>query len=72
MALFENFPYTNLHNLNLDWLVAEVMKEKNFFDNELQPMIEQMIQEIVLNMTITYTAASEMLTFNLGEVGGNG
>ena len=21
MALFENFPYTNLHELNLDWLI---------------------------------------------------
>ena len=26
MALFENFPYTNLHELNLDWLIQE-MKE---------------------------------------------
>ena len=26
MALFENFPYTNLHQLNLDWLVAEMKK----------------------------------------------
>lgn len=28
MALFENFPYTNLHNLNLDWIV-KVLKEIN-------------------------------------------
>ena len=26
MALFENFPYTNLHQMNLDWLVAEMKK----------------------------------------------
>ena len=26
MALFENFPYTNLHELNLDWLIQQ-MKE---------------------------------------------
>lgn len=24
MALFENFPYTNLHQLNLDWLIDEL------------------------------------------------
>lgn len=24
MALFENFPYTNLHELNLDWIVKEI------------------------------------------------
>lgn len=26
MSLFENFPFTNLHQLNLDWLIAEVKK----------------------------------------------
>ena len=29
MALFENFPYTNLHELNLDWLVNELNKLKD-------------------------------------------
>ena len=28
MALFENFPYTNLHELNLDWLVNEINELK--------------------------------------------
>lgn len=26
MALFENFPYTNLHELNLDWLIEELKR----------------------------------------------
>lgn len=26
MAMFENFPYTNLHDLNLDWLVDQLNK----------------------------------------------
>ena len=31
MALFENFPYTNLHELNLDWLINELnmVKERS-------------------------------------------
>lgn len=29
MALFENFPYTNLHELNLDWLINEMNKLKD-------------------------------------------
>lgn len=28
MALFENFPYTNLHELNLDWLINEINEVK--------------------------------------------
>ena len=26
MAMFENFPYTNLHELNLDWLIQELQR----------------------------------------------
>ena len=29
MALFENFPYTNLHELNLDWLINELNRIKD-------------------------------------------
>ena len=29
MALFENFPYTNLHELNLDWLIEELKMIKD-------------------------------------------
>lgn len=38
MALFENFPYTDLHNLNLDWIVKIA---KDFLDQytSLQQMI---------------------------------
>ena len=30
MALFEQFPYTNFHEMNMDWLLQEVNKLKNF------------------------------------------
>lgn len=29
MALFENFPYTNLHELNLDWIINELNRIKD-------------------------------------------
>lgn len=29
MSLFENFPYTNLHELNLDWLIKVLQELKN-------------------------------------------
>lgn len=28
MAMFENFPYTNLHELNLDWIIKELERVK--------------------------------------------
>ena len=39
MAMFENFPYTDMHNLNLDWIIKIA---KDFLDQytELENMIE--------------------------------
>ena len=28
MAMFENFPYTNLHELNIDWIIKELERVK--------------------------------------------
>lgn len=38
MALFENFPYTNLHQLNLDWILQKV-KEAYSPDNPPENMV---------------------------------
>lgn len=32
MGLFEQFPYTNFHELNLDWIVNQVANQKNYVD----------------------------------------
>lgn len=66
--MFENWPYADLHDLNLDWIIEEIKKYKNFFDNQLNDLIEQKIQEIVLNMTISYDSDTETLVFTLGGV----
>ena len=45
MAVFENFPYTNYHELNLDWVIAKVkeyiVKTDNFEDLVNKTMEEQ-------------------------------
>ena len=38
MALFENFPYTNLHELNLDWII-ETLKKCYSPDNPPESMV---------------------------------
>lgn len=42
MALFENFPYTNLHELNLDWVI-KVIKD---FSEKYPEMIEDISKKI--------------------------
>ena len=70
-AFGENFPYTNFHDLNLDWIIKQIKDQKDFFEHDLVPLIEQKISEIELNMVITYEAETKTLVFTIGEVSNN-
>lgn len=39
MPIFEDFPYTNIHELNLDWLIKEVAKVNDKYD-EIDEAVE--------------------------------
>ena len=67
-AFGENFPYTNTHDLNLDWIIKNTKEMKDFFDTQLVPLIEQKIQEIELNLVISYEAETETLVLTIGGV----
>lgn len=45
MALFENFPYTNFHDLNLDWIIA-VLNEIENDNTQIKALIPQ-IEEVI-------------------------
>lgn len=64
--MFENWPYADLHDLNLDWIIQEIKKQKTFFDTQLIPLIEEKVSEIAVNMVISYDPDTETLTFTLG------
>lgn len=64
--MFENWPYSDLHDLNLDWIIQEIKKQKTFFDTQLVPLIEEKVSEIAVNMVISYDPDTETLTFTLG------
>ena len=46
MGLFENFPYTNFHDLNLDWIIKEVIDLNKKVDN---------IEDRIVNLANVYT-----------------
>lgn len=70
MAVFDNFPYTNLHEMNLDWLIRssgeveqlaketkEVAKSAEDLNNETQEMIDDLnehIEGIVQEVAVDY------------------
>lgn len=48
MAIFDgNMPYTNLHELNLDWVMKKV-KDSNDTIKELQKMYSDMLSDTIL------------------------
>lgn len=67
-AFGENFPYTNFHDINLDWIINNVKEMKDFFDTQLESLIEQKIQEIELNLVISYEPETETLVLTVGGV----
>lgn len=43
MGLFDQFPYTNFHELNLDWVINEIKKLREDFDSLPDAIIEKLI-----------------------------
>ena len=57
MALFENFPYTNLHELNLDWLIQEL----NMIKDSAVISVNGQTGEVILyqNATVQFPPVSD-------------
>lgn len=56
MAIFDNFPYTNFHDLNLDWIIEQVKKYGSTIeeiDVELRGEIEDAIAYMQTNIVQT-------------------
>ena len=53
MAIFDNFPYTNVHEMNYDWIIKKV-KECIINFNELDKEVDDKIKELLdlLNYSI--------------------
>lgn len=59
MAVFENFPYTDVHQLNLDWIINEVKKyilKYETLENFVNSSIEE--QNAKIEKALKYIAES--------------
>ena len=53
MGIFDgNMPYTNLHELNLDWVIAKIKKVDEQINN-LDESIRQVLTEMINDGTLT-------------------
>lgn len=72
MGLFEHFPYTNFHELNLNWIlqkIKEFKSEIDNIDNNITNIVQEYLSEVELNAM--YIPATETIVLNFEE-GGNG
>lgn len=64
-----NFPYSNFHQLNLDWILAELKRTTDWIDNtaseDIQNIIDQKFNDLMLDAT--YVAETETLVLALKE-----
>lgn len=69
MGLFEQFPYTNFHELNLNWMLQKIKEFKSDLDN-IDSEITNIVQEYLSNveMNAMYIPATETIALEFKEV----
>lgn len=76
MGVFSRFPYSNAHQLNLDWIVEEVKSIKDYVNSDsFQEDVDKAIREKAAHMFAqsAYVPETEsiLLSWQIIEVGPN-
>lgn len=58
---YERFPYTDFHDLNLDWVMAEVSKMSDKLNDNIREVIREQLESMFID--IVYNASDETITF---------
>lgn len=68
MGVFEQFPYTNMQNANLDWILQVVKKLDTAIQDEFAGYIQAWINEHYneLFFNASYNAETETIAFAKG------
>lgn len=63
MPVFENFPYTNFHELNLDWILNKVQELNEKVNGDFDAIIESYIEEHLSQFLLlaSYDPATETI-----------
>lgn len=69
MGVFEQFPYTNFHELNLDWIIAELKKLDKKVNEDLQEIIQASADAYISNLVLNalYDPDNERITIEVQE-----
>lgn len=59
MGMFDKYPYTDFHELNLDWLIKTVRDMEYKIDDGLKDYIREAIDRLLID--VMYNEATETL-----------
>lgn len=64
---YERFPYTDFHDLNLDWTLGKVSDLSAKVDGNIKEVIREQLADLFVD--IVYTPSDETITFiiDVGE-----
>lgn len=68
MGVFEQFPYSNMQNANMDWVLSIIKKIENDINSDFSQYIEQWVEQNYnrLFFNAAYNPDTETITFAKG------
>lgn len=60
---YERFPYTDFHDLNLDWILGKVKELDGKVNDNIAEVIREQLQTLFLD--IVYVPSTETIRFEL-------
>lgn len=78
----EHFPYTNFHDLNLDWIIKTLKETKEYVNTEIQSMedyiqddlpglVQELIDQTIIDISMSYDSDNTAIIFEFMEGGNN-
>lgn len=58
---YERFPYTDFHDMNLDWMLAKVREMNDKLNDNIREVIVEQLENMFID--IVYDASDETITF---------
>lgn len=70
--MYRRYPYTNFHDINLDWIIEKVQDLDNKVNNQIEDIINNYVNTHMSKfmMKAMYDEANTAIKF-IGTVGGN-